>query len=131
MRALAADWCDGCYLRPCFFEPFFDKYTRTLCAGVQIHANFPGYIPERFRPYRLMSLLFRAVRLVRPDFELWRDFPYEYEAPHRHPIDVINGGPSLREWVDDSQASIDDWDRALGVDEAAWREERQPYLIYR
>ena len=74
MRALAPDWCEGCYLRPCFFEPFFDKYTRTLCAGVQIHANFPGYVPDRFRPYRLMSLLFRAVRIVQPDFELWRDF---------------------------------------------------------
>ena len=120
MRALAPDWCEGCYLRPCFFEPFFDKYTRTLCAGVQIHANFPGDVPDRFRPYRLMSVLFRAVRLVQSDFELWRDFPYEYEPRHRHPLDVINGGPSLREWVDDFQASIGDWDRALRIEEDAW-----------
>jgi uncharacterized protein YbbC (DUF1343 family) len=41
MRALAPEWCEGCYLRPCFFQPFFDKYTRELCAGVQIHADFP------------------------------------------------------------------------------------------
>jgi hypothetical protein len=60
MRALAPEWCEGCYLRPCFFEPFFDKYTRTLCAGVQIHADFPGYVPHRFRPYRLISALFKA-----------------------------------------------------------------------
>jgi hypothetical protein len=67
---------------------------------------------------------------VQPDFELWRDFPYEYEPRHRHPIDVINGGPSLREWVDDPRASTGDWDRALSIDEDAWREERRPYLIY-
>ena len=131
MKALAPEWCEGCYLRPCFFEPFFDKYTRSLCAGIQIHADFAGYVPHRFRPYRLISALFKAVRLVQPDFELWRDFPYEYEPRHRHPIDVINGGPSLREWVDDAQASTGDWDRALCTDEDAWREERQPYLIYR
>lgn len=131
MRALAPEWCAGCYLRPCFFEPFFDKYTRTLCAGVQIHAAFPGYAPDRFRPYRLMSALFKAVRTVQPDFELWRDFPYEYEPRHRLPIDVINGGPSLRQWADDAQASIGDWDGALRRDEDAWSEERQPYLIYR
>lgn len=77
-----------------------------------------------------MSVLFKAVRIVQPDFELWRDFPYEYELRHRHPIDVINGGPSLREWVEDFQASIGDWDRALRIDEDAWREERRPYLIY-
>ena len=63
--------------------------------------------------------------------ELWRDFHYEYEPRHRHPIDVINGGPSLREWVDDAGASIGDWERALGIDEEAWMAEREPYLIYR
>ena len=68
--------------------------------------------------------------MVQPDFELWRDFQYEYESRHRHPIDVINGGPSLREWVGDLQASIGDWDRALRIDEDAWRGERHPYLIY-
>lgn len=130
MRATAPAFCDGCYLRPCFFEPFFDKYTRELCAGVQIHADFPGYAPARFRPYRLISVLLKSVRTVMPEFPLWRDFYYEYE-PGRRPIDVINGGPSLREWVDDPLASIDDWDEVLLDDERAWTEEREQYLIYR
>jgi uncharacterized protein YbbC (DUF1343 family) len=129
MRRTAPEFCQGCYLRPCFFEPFFDKYTRQLCAGVQIHADFPGYEPSRFRPYRLVSALFKSLRAVQPDFELWRNFYYEYE-PNRRPIDVIHGGPSLREWVDDPNATIADWDRALRVDEKAWLEERQPFLIY-
>jgi uncharacterized protein YbbC (DUF1343 family) len=129
MQETAAAFCTGCYLRPCFFEPFFDKYTKQLCAGLQIHADFPGYLPERFRPYRLISALFKSLRAIRPDFELWRDFYYEYE-PNRRPIDVIHGGPSLREWVDNPTATVEDWDTALRVEEQAWIEERQPFLIY-
>jgi uncharacterized protein YbbC (DUF1343 family) len=130
VRTMAPEFCEGCYLRPCFFEPFFDKYVKQLCAGVQIHADFEGYEPNRFRPYRLMSAVFKSLRAVQPDFELWRDFHYEYEPASRRPIDVINGGPSLREWVDDPAATPADWDRALRIDEAAWQEERRPFLIY-
>ena len=130
MRSTAPDFCEGCYLRPCFFEPFFDKYTKQLCAGFQIHADFPGYAPSRFRPYRLISALFKSLRTVQPEFPLWRDFYYEYE-PNRRPIDVIHGGTSLREWVDDPTASIADWDAAVRIDEEAWIEEREPFLIYR
>ena len=109
---------------------FFDKYIKTLCAGVQIHADFPGYAPDRFRPYRLISAVFKSLRAVHPGFELWRDFYYEYEPAHRRPVDVINGGPSLREWVDDPRASPADWDQALRIDEDAWIEERRQFLIY-
>lgn len=129
MRSAAPESIAGCYLRPCHFEPFFDKYANELCAGIQLHADFPGYDPERFRPYRLVSALFKSLRAVAPEFRLWRDFYYEYE-PGRTPIDVINGGPSLRCWVDDPHASISDWDRALEGDEAEWRDERRPFLIY-
>jgi hypothetical protein len=34
-----------------------------------------------------------------PDYPLWRDFAYEYEHD-RLAIDLINGSPLLREWVD-------------------------------
>ena len=129
MKKTAPGFCEGCYLRPCFFEPFFDKHRDTLCTGVQIHADFPGYAPSRFRPYRLMSGLFKSLRAIQPDFELWRDFYYEYE-PNRKPIDVINGGPSLREWVDDPETTAADWDHALRLEEDAWIEERKPFLIY-
>ena len=37
-----------------------------------------------------MALAFKALRALRPDYPLWRDFPYEYET--RLAIDVINGG---------------------------------------
>jgi hypothetical protein len=53
-----------------------------------------------------------------------------YEPTTRRPIDVINGGPSLREWVDDPHASLADWDRTLRADEERWIEERRPFLLY-
>ncbi|MSR00221.1 MAG: hypothetical protein EXR88_02315, partial [Gammaproteobacteria bacterium] len=49
------------------------------------------------------------------------DFPYEYER-ERLAIDLINGSPLLREWVDDPQAEPGDLEAAAAVDEQAWRE---------
>jgi uncharacterized protein YbbC (DUF1343 family) len=130
LRENAPELCRGCHLRPCFFRPFFDKHVGKLCRGVQIHADFQGYAPLAFRPYRLVSALFKSMRAVHPDMELWRDFRYEYEPDHRHPIDVINGGPSLRAWVDDPNATLKDWDNALAPDERAWAAQRGPFLLY-
>jgi hypothetical protein len=36
----------------------------------------------------------------------------------------------LRDWVDDPQAVPADLELRLAADEAAWREERAPYLLY-
>ena len=46
-------------------------------------------------------------------------------------IDLINGGPLLREWVDDPRASIGDLELVAAADEDAWRQERERLLIYR
>ena len=103
MRALAPDWLEGCVLRDCWFEPTFHKHAGTLCNGVQIHAEGPAYDHEAFRPWRLQALGFKAIRRLYPDYDLWRDFPYEYELG-KLAIDVINGSPLLREWVDDPRS---------------------------
>jgi hypothetical protein len=63
------------------------------------------------------------------DYVLWRDFPYEYEFG-KLAIDVINGGPGLREWVDDGAAAAADLDVMASLDEIAWIEKRQKYLLY-
>ena len=129
MHALAPGWLAGCRLRPCWFEPTFHKHAGKLCAGVQIHVEDDYYQHESFRPWRLVALAFKAVKRLRPDYPLWRDFPYEYEQG-RLAIDVINGSPLLREWVDDPAATPADLDSLAGKDEAAWREERKGVLAY-
>lgn len=129
MRRIAPDWVKGCTLRDVWFQPTFHKHVGQLCSGVFIHAEGPGYDHAAFRPWRLQALGFKAIRTLFPDYELWRDFPYEYEFG-KLAIDVINGGPGLREWVDDGGAVPGDLDSAAKADEAAWEEVRRPFLRY-
>jgi uncharacterized protein YbbC (DUF1343 family) len=129
METLAPRWLDGCRLRECWFEPTFHKYAGELCHGVQIHTENPGYDHRTFKPWRLQALAFKAIRALYPNYPLWRDFAYEYEH-ERLAIDVINGSPLLREWVDDESAKPQDLDVLALADEQAWLEERQQYLHY-
>jgi uncharacterized protein YbbC (DUF1343 family) len=130
MAALAPDWLAGCRLRPCWFEPTFHKHSGALCAGVQIHVDDAGYKHEAFRPWRLMALALKSLRALRPEYELWRNFPYEYEHD-RLAIDLINGSELLRQWVDDPAAEPADLDTVAAADEKSWREEREDVLLYR
>jgi uncharacterized protein YbbC (DUF1343 family) len=130
MHRLAPEWLSGCRLRECWFEPTFHKHAGELCAGIQVHVDDSAYSHSAFRPWRLVALAFKALRRLRPDYELWRDFPYEYELD-RLAIDLINGGPLLREWVDDPAADPADLDALATADEDAWHEERGAFLQYR
>ena len=129
MRSFAPRWLDGCRLRECFFEPTFHKHVKQMCSGVQIHTEYPGYDHAAFRPWRLQALAFKAIRRLYPDYVLWRDFPYEYEIG-KLAIDVINGSPLLRQWVDDPASKPGDLDAITEPDEDAWRAARRPHLLY-
>ena len=130
MRTLAPQWLRGCRLRACWFEPTFHKYVGKLCAGVQIHVDDGAYDHEKFQPWRLQALAFKALRRLQPDYDLWRDFPYEYERD-RLAIDLINGSELLRFWVDDANATPGDLDAITRPDEDAWRDERAAFLMYK
>ena len=129
MQRFAPQWLHGCILRECWFEPTFHKHARTLCHGVQIHCEGPAYDHVAFKPWRIQALGFKVIRNLYPAYDLWRDFPYEYEIG-KLAIDVINGGPLLREWVDNQQSTADDLDAITLPDEAAWGEIRLKYLLY-
>jgi hypothetical protein len=45
-------------------------------------------------------------------------------------IDVINGGPALREWVDSADSTPEEFDAITSVDEQNWIEERRKHLLY-
>ncbi|MCB1850913.1 MAG: DUF1343 domain-containing protein [Gammaproteobacteria bacterium] len=130
MGRLAPAWLQGCRLRECWFEPTFHKHAGKLCAGVQIHLDDTAYNHLEFRPWRLLALVFKAIRRLRPDYPLWRDFPYEYETD-RLAIDLINGSGLLREWVDDPEAAPGDLESMATKDEQAWYKEREAVLRYR
>ena len=135
MAKLAVEFVES-RLEPAFAQRAADQPVRgealhvgQLCNGVQIHVDDPSYDHAAFKPWRVQALAFKAIRRLYPDYHLWRDFPYEYVFD-RLAIDVINGGPGLREWVDDPMATPADLDALTTPDEQAWIEERRPYLLY-
>jgi len=130
MSSVGSEWMAGCRLRPCWFEPTFQKHVGRLCSGVQIHVEDSAYDHARFRPWRLIALALKSLLALRPDYPLWREFAYEYEHD-RLAFDVINGGEIVRQWVDDPQATLQDLETLAVADEEAWRDERDAVLLYR
>ncbi|MCL6682468.1 exo-beta-N-acetylmuramidase NamZ family protein [Sphingomonas alba] len=129
MHRLAPDWLTGCKLRDIWFQPTFHKHVGQLCNGVHIHAEGGFYDHAAFRPWRLQALAFKAIRNLQPDYDLWRDFAYEYVFD-KLAIDVINGGPALREWVDDANAAPGDLDAQASADETAWIVQTKDLRLY-
>ena len=131
MQRMAPEWLSGCILREIWFEPTFHKHVHQLCHGVQIHAEGTLYDHAAFKPWRLQALAFKAIRRLYREYPLWRgkEFKYEY-TDDVLAIDVINGGPALRLWVDDHAATPADLDALTLPDEAAWIATRKPYLLY-
>jgi uncharacterized protein YbbC (DUF1343 family) len=129
MQRFAPHWLAGCRLRECWFEPTFHKHAGELCSGIQIHVEDARYDHAAFRPWRLTALAFKALRNLRPDYPIWRDFAYEYEHD-RLAIDLINGSALLRQWVDDPAATAADLDSIARADENAWLQARAAFLLY-
>ena len=131
MHRLAPEWLAGCRLRDIWFQPTFHKHMGQLCSGVHIHAEGSWYDHAAFRPWRVQALGFKAIRSLYPDYPIWRgtDFQYEY-TDGVLAIDVINGSPILRKWVDDAGAVAGDLDAVALPDEAAWRDEVAGLLLY-
>ena len=130
MRAFAPHWLAGCTLREIWFEPTFHKHAGQLCNGLQIHVEDGRYEHAAFQPWRLQALAFKAIRRLQPDYPLWRDFAYEYEHD-RLPIDLINGSPLLREWVDDPSSTANELEAMAAVDEQNWQKTLTQFQLYR
>jgi uncharacterized protein YbbC (DUF1343 family) len=129
MERKAPQWLRGCILRECWFEPTFHKHVGMLCNGVQIHAEGPTYDHSAFRPWRLQALALKAISKLYFGYELWRDFPYEYEEG-KLAFDVINGGPGLREWIENPSTIANDLEAVTAPDERRWGQMLREFLIY-
>jgi uncharacterized protein YbbC (DUF1343 family) len=124
VEAVAPEDVAGARLRPCWFEPTFQKHAGALCGGVQIH------VTERdaFRPVRAAVALFRACRDVAPEDFAWRPPPYEYEE-RLMPIDILFGHAGLREGIDAGR-SVEDVLYGVEDECAAFSREAEEFLLY-
>ncbi|HEX4894312.1 MAG TPA: DUF1343 domain-containing protein, partial [Hyphomicrobiaceae bacterium] len=129
MERIAPQWLAGCRMREVHFEPTFHKHAGQLCSGLMVHAEGHAYDHHAFKPWRWQALAFKAIRNLHPDYDLWRDFAYEYVFD-KLAIDVINGGPALREWVDDPAAEAGDLEAIAAPDEERWKDETRNLLRY-
>ncbi|UOF00820.1 exo-beta-N-acetylmuramidase NamZ family protein [Bdellovibrio reynosensis] len=130
MKKKAPQWFKGVLLRECFFEPTFHKHVGKLCHGFQFHTDIPMYKHDLFKPFRLTALMLKVIREMHPDYPIYRDFAYEY-VRDRLAFDVINGGPALKDWIEDKKATVKDLEKALSADEKSWAKERKKYLLYK
>lgn len=129
MKKKAPQWFKGVVLRECYFEPTFHKHVGKLCHGFQFHTDSSSYKHEQFKPFRLTALMLKVIREMHPKYPIFRDFAYEY-VKDRLAFDVINGGPALKNWIEDSKATPKDLDVTLAKDEKSWAKERKKYLLY-
>ena len=129
MKETAPQWMQGAIYRECFFEPTFHKHEKKLCHGFQIHTDDSNYQPEKFKPFRVMALLLKTIHEIYPNYTIFRDFAYEYTSGKRA-FDVINGGPKLRQWIEDPREQTKNLDAALKADEKEWQKKIKKYLLY-
>ena len=98
-------------------------------SGFQFHTDSETYQHEKFKPFRVTALMLKCIRELYPNYPLYREFAYEY-VHDKLPFDVINGGPALREWIENSRATIQDLEKKLSHDEKSWNKEMKKYLLY-
>lgn len=130
MKKKAPQWHKGVILRECFFEPTFHKHVGKLCHGFQFHTDVPSFKQNYFKPFRLTALMLKAIRELYPNYKIYREFAYEY-VHDKLPFDVINGGPALRDWIENEKATVAQLEKALQKDEKAWIKNRRKYLLYK
>jgi uncharacterized protein YbbC (DUF1343 family) len=114
----------GVKVRPCHFEPGFQKHAGVLCGGGQLHVLDDA----AFRPVRTAVAILAAARALAPDDFLWREPPYEYES-EKLPIDILWGHDGLRLGIDAGKSPDD---IMLGTDEevADFSAAVVPILLY-
>jgi len=128
MQRLAPEWLAGCKLREMAFQPTFHKHSGELNHGVFIHAEGPFYDHAEFKPWRLQALAFKAIRRLQPDYDLWRDFPYEYVFD-KNPFDVICGTDKVRKQIEHG-ASVKEIEESWASGLADFQDIRKQYLMY-
>jgi uncharacterized protein YbbC (DUF1343 family) len=114
----------GVHFRPAVFEPTFQKHARTPCGGCQIHVTDR----QAFKPVLTGVALLEMFHRFDPAKFAWRQPPYEYEK-EKLPFDILSGADALRQQIERGTPAKEiaaSWQD----DEAAFRKQRERYLLY-
>lgn len=124
LDAESPGWHAGAYVRATGFLPTFQKHAGRVCLGVFVHP----FDRESFNPDRTGLSLMRGIAHLHPGDFKWKQPPYEYES-EKLPMDVISGGPWVREWVEGKHpwTALAEKERA---DTEAFLRERKDHLLY-
>jgi uncharacterized protein YbbC (DUF1343 family) len=122
--SLTARNLPGVAFVPTYFRPQFQKHRGAACGGVELVVTDH----ETFESYRTGLVLLDAVRRLDPDRFAWRQAPYEFVSD-RPAIDLLTGGPEARQAIESGEG-LNDWIATWRADEARFREERRPILLY-
>ena len=114
----------GVTIRPCHFEPTFQKHAGRMCGGAQLHVTDA----RTFRPVHAAVAIFAAAKRLAPDDFAWREPPYEYETV-KAPIDILWGGDGLRRGIERG-ASAEEILAPAATECEAFGRAVAPYLLY-
>jgi uncharacterized protein YbbC (DUF1343 family) len=122
--ALNSEGLAGCYFRPLYFEPTFQKHARQTCGGCFLHVTDRSV----FRSVHATVAILHQARRMYPQQFAWKPPPYEYETI-KMPIDILAGDQRLREAIEagtSPQRLVESWQAELD----AFHHRREPYLLY-
>lgn len=123
-QRLRADNLPGVEFLPVTFRPTFQKHAGHSCGGVFIHPT-----NSDFRPVRTGLAVLCAFRELLGDAFRWRTETYEFVS-HILAIDLLFGSDRERLAIEAGKP----WQEIAAAwepEEAAFRERRKPYLLYK
>ncbi|HUO86191.1 MAG TPA: DUF1343 domain-containing protein [Thermoanaerobaculia bacterium] len=126
VAALAERLLPGLAFVPVYFRPQFQKHAGSVCGGVEVVVTEAATV----EPLRFGCELLMALAKVDADGFDWRHEPYEF-VTDRPAIDLLAGCDDLRRAIEArDRDALDAWVAGWGDDEARFRSEVAPLLLY-
>ena len=120
---------EGLRLRPCSFQPTYQKHAGRRCGGVQIHVTDPA----SFRPVSAYTIALSVARGLDAGRFAWRTETYEFISDPIA-IDLLFGSSRERGLIESGSPSAwapDLFESVWRAEEAEFSERRLPHLLYR
>ncbi len=114
----------GCFLRPLYFEPTFNKFKGEVCRGFQIHVTNKSL----FKPLKTSLAIIYALYELCDEFRFTPP-PYEYEFK-KQPIDILLGSDVPRSLLNKG-VDFKSFYASCCQHESQFNKARQGYLLYK